>query len=362
MPSTRIGHATSVHRAAENRDWVDFAKGVAIILVVLYHCGLFLSAVDLAEGTSRIRAVLAFYPMPLFFFVAGLTSQRMLTWSFRDLWRRRLLTLVYLYLLWSLIRVVFYLMVPHLRATESAPTDPLNVLLLPVWPTSSYWFVWALAVFTLLAWLLRGVPRPVQVVAAVLLAIASTTAGLIDTNNVGWDRVAQNFGFFLVAMFIPHQTYRLAARVRLWHALALAVAYAGLAAVIVFLHSSRIPGLVLLESVVAVLTGIAWSVILTRFRWLDWVSVLGQRSLQIYLVHLFLVALALWALTPLAGVQALRFGNLAPYLLAAIVLVASVYLSKLLRPVHWLWVSPFRARPVKKRAKKHTVKKVESTS
>lgn len=351
MPSTRIGHA-------ENRDWVDFAKGVAIILVVLYHCGLFLSALDLAEGTSRIRAVLAFYPMPLFFFVAGLTSQRMLTWSFKDLWRRRLLTLVYLYLLWSLIRVVFYLLVPHLRATESAPTDPLNVLLLPVWPTSSYWFVWALAVFTLLAWLVRGVPRPAQVTAAVLLAIASTTTGLLDTNNVGWDRVAQDFLFFLVAMFVPHQTCRLAARVRLWHAIVLAAAYAGLAAVIVLLHASRLPGLVLLESVVAVGAGIAWSVILRRFRWLGWVSALGQRSFQIYLVHLFLIAIALWALAPLAGVHVLKFANLAPYLLAAVVLLASVYLSKLLRPVHWLWVSPFRSRPTPKRAGK----KVESAS
>ncbi|MCU1408340.1 MAG: putative rane protein YcfT [Microbacteriaceae bacterium] len=356
MPSTPTGHASSVDRAAENRDWVDFAKGVAIILVVLYHCGLFLSSLDLAEGTARIRALLAFYPMPVFFFVAGLTSQRMLTWSFKDLWRRRLLTLVYLYLLWSVIRVLFYLVVPHLRATESAPTDPLNVLLLPVWPTSSYWFVWALAIFTLLAWLLRGLPRWLQVTGAVLLAVAGTTPGLLDTNNVGWDRVAQDFVFFLVALFIPHQTYRFAARVRLWHAIVLTVAYVGLAAAFVLLHATRIPGLILLESAVAVLLGIAWSTLLVRLPWLGWVSSLGQRSFQIYLVHLFIVAVALWALTPLAGVHVLRFANLAPYLLAALVLVASVYLSKLLRPVHWLWVSPFRSRSKKSKP----AKRVES--
>jgi peptidoglycan/LPS O-acetylase OafA/YrhL len=282
----------------------------------------------------------------------------MLTWSFKDLWRRRLLTLVYLYLLWSVIRVLFYLVVPHLRATESAPTDPLNVLLLPVWPTSSYWFVWALAIFTLLAWLLRAVPRWVQMTGALLLAVAGTTAGLLDTDNVGWDRVAQNFVFFLVALFIPHQTYRFAARVRLWHPVVLTLAYAGLAGVIVLMHASRLPGLVLLESAVAVLLGITWSTLLVRIRWLGWVSALGQRSLQVYLVHLFVVALALWALAPLAGVHVLRFANLAPYLLAALVLVASVYLSKLLRPVHWLWVSPFRGRA----GKGKPAKRVESAS
>ena len=255
MLTSRTGHP-----AAENREWIDFAKGVAITLVVLYHCGLFLKELDLAEGTGRIRSLLLFYPMPMFFFVAGLTSRRMLTWSFPDLWRRRLLTLVYLYVLWSLIRVVFYLIVPPLRSTESNPTDPLSILLLPIWPTSSYWFVWALAIFTLLAWLLRGVPPAIQVAAAALLGIAATTPWLIDLNNVGWDRVAQNLVFFLVAMFIPHQTYRFAARIRLWHAIALAAAYAALAVAIVVFRASQIPGVVLLESAVAVALGLRTAV------------------------------------------------------------------------------------------------------
>lgn len=337
------------HNAVENREWIDFAKGVAIILVVLYHCGLFLSELDLAEGTGRIRSLLNFYPMPLFFFVAGLTSRRMLTWSFPDLWRRRLLTLVYLYFLWSIMRVLFYLVVPPLRgSSESAPTDPFNIAVLPVLPTSSYWFVWALAIITLIAWLLRAVPPPVQIAAAGALAVAATTPWLLDTDNVGWDRVAQNLVFFLVAMFFPHQAYRFAGRVRIWHAVALAVLYAVLAVVIVVFHASRITGVVLLECAVAVGLGIAASTLLVRLRFLSFVSALGQRSFQIYLVHLFLVALAVWALRPLADVETYSFARFAPYLLAVVVLFLSVYLAKVLRPVTWLWVSPFRNRPKKK--------------
>ncbi len=343
MLTSRTGH-----NPAENREWIDFAKGVAIILVVLYHCGLFLSELDLAEGTGRIRSLLNFYPMPLFFFVAGLTSRRMLDWSFPDLWRRRLLTLVYLYVLWSILRVAFYLVVPPLRGSERDPTDLLNIALLPVLPTSSYWFVWALAIFTLVAWLLRKVPPTVQVVGAALLAAAATTPWLLDTNNVGWDRVAQNLVFFLVALFIPRATYRFAARMTVWHALALAVLYVVLAVAIVMFGASRIPGVVLLECAVAVTLGIAASTVLVRFRALSFVSVLGRRSFQIYLVHLFLVALAVWALQPLADVETYSFAKVAPYLLAAVVLALSVYTAKLLRPVTWLWVSPFRTRPKKK--------------
>ena len=342
---------TAETRPAENREWIDFAKGVAILLVVLYHSSLFLDEFELAGSTPRIRSFLSFFPMPVFFFVAGLTARRMLTWSFPDLWRRRLLTLVYLYVLWSVIRVLFYLVVPHLRGTETAPTDPANILLLPIWPTSSYWFIWALAVFTLLAWLIRGVPPAVQIAAAALLAVSATTPGLLDTDNVGWDRVAQNFVFFLLAVFLPHATYRLAARVRVWHAIALAGVYAALALGIVYLQASRVPGLIFFASVVAVALGIATSTLLVRVKWLSFVSLIGRSSLHIYLLHLFIVALALALIAPFADYQPLqRVSNLLPFLLAAVAIVASLYLLRPLRRFPWLWVSPFRTRRRKSRS------------
>ena len=336
----------TVPRAAENRDWIDFAKGVAIVLVVLYHAALFLDEFDLAGGVTRLRAFLLFVPMPVFFFVAGLTVRRMLTWSFRDLWRRRLLPLVYLYLLWSVIRILFYLVVPHLRGSETAPTDPVNILLTPVLPTSSYWFIWALAIVTFAAWLLRSVPPAVQVSIAAVLAALSTTPGMIDSNNVGWDRVMQNLVFFLLAAYIPHFVYRFAAKATVWQAAVLAVVYAGIAVVIVGLHTSRLPGLILLESVVAVALTIAASALLVRLRWLRFISTLGQQSLQIYLLHLFIVAIVLWLVAPFAGVGVLeRVSNALPFVLAAVALVGSVLLAKVLRRVTWLWVSPFRRRP-----------------
>ena len=330
---------------AENREWVNFAKGAAIILVVLYHSSLFLNDLGLAGSTPRLRLVLSYFPMPVFFFIAGLTARRMLTWNFKDLWRRRLLTLVYLYLLWSVIRVLFYLVVPHLRGTERSPTDLVNIALLPVWPTSSYWFIWALAIFTLLAWLLRKLPVPVQIGLAGALAVLSTTPEVLDLNNVGWDRVAANFIFFITAVYFPHAIYRLAARVRVWHAIVLVAAYIGLAVLLVPLHLSRVPGLILLESAVAVTMGVALATLLVRVKWLNFMNTLGQYSFQIYLLHLFLVAGALALLAPFAESPWLeRAGNALPFLLAAIVLVASLYLAKLLRRFSFLWVSPFRKR------------------
>ncbi|TFD70384.1 hypothetical protein E3T50_11100 [Cryobacterium gelidum] len=335
-------------QAPENREWINFAKGAAIILVVLYHSSLFLNDLGLAGSTPRLRLVLGFFPMPVFFFVAGLTAARMLTWNLKDLWRRRLLVLVYLYLLWSFIRVVFYVVVPHLRGTERSPTDLYNIVLLPVWPTSSYWFIWALAIFTLLAWLLRRLPVTVQIGLATALAIVSTTPGVLDLDNVGWDRVAANFIFFISAIYCSHTVYRLAARVRVWHAVVLVTAYIGLAVLLVPLHLSRMPGLILLESAVAVAMGVALATLLVRVKWLNFMNTLGQYSFQIYLLHLFLVAGALALLAPFADAPWLqRSGNVLPFLLAAIVLVASLYLARILRRFSFLWVSPFRTRQTK---------------
>jgi uncharacterized membrane protein YcfT len=332
----------------ESRGWIDFAKGIAIILVVLYHSSLFLAEFDLAGSTGRLRSVLSFLPMPIFFFIAGLTMRRMLTWSFADLWRRRLQPLVYLYVLWSLIRVVFYVVVPHLRGAESSPTDLRTIALLPIWPTSSYWFIWAMVLFTLGAWLLRKVQPTITIPVAALVAVAATTSGGLDLNNVGWDRLMQNFVFFVTAIFIPHATYRFAARIRPWHAVAFMLLYAALAVATALLHLSRVPGVVLTVSIVGVAMTIALSEKLSTVRGLGFVNTLGAHSFQIYLLHLFVVAIVLAVVAPIADLPALQqIANLLPWALAAFALYVSLLLFKLLRRFSWLWVSPFKKRTAK---------------
>jgi uncharacterized membrane protein YcfT len=344
----RAGDAAG--KPAESRGWIDFAKGIAITLVVLYHSSLFLAEFDLAGSTGRLRSVLSFLPMPIFFFIAGLTMRRMLTWSFADLWRRRLQALVYLYVLWSVIRVAFYVVVPHLRGTESSPTDLRTIALLPIWPTSSYWFIWAMVLFTLAAWLLRKVPPSITIPAAALVALAATTSGGLDLNNVGWDRVMQNFVFFVTAIFIPHATYRFAARIRPWQAVAFMLIYAALAVATALLHLSRVPGVVLAVSIIGVAMTIALAEKLSKVRALGFVNTLGAHSFQIYLLHLFVVAIVLAIVAPIADLPALQqISNLLPWALAAFALYTSLLLFKLLRRFSWLWVSPFKKRTARTR-------------
>ena len=51
--------------------WVDTAKGIAIILVVLFHAIIFTNRVDLAWLWPIPAGILDTFRMPLFFLLAG---------------------------------------------------------------------------------------------------------------------------------------------------------------------------------------------------------------------------------------------------------------------------------------------------
>lgn len=329
---------------AGRKDWVDLAKGVAILAVILYHCMLFMRSVDLdAGGMGRLKTVLEMLPMPVFIAVAGMFHARVVQWTLGETWKRRLLGYAYLYLLWSVLRFAFYLLVPNVRSDGAGSTAerPLFLALAPVWPTSSYWFIWALFVLTLVLWLVGRLPRtPVVVVAAVVSA--ATSAGWLNAGNVGWNRVLELAVFFLAGAFFSRQLFDAVARSRVW------VPVAGLAVWALFAYvaayvplGSRVPGVTLLGQVGALVATATTAHLLVRLRLLSWLSYLGARSLHLYLVHIFVIAVMA------AGVVALRDAGVVPVrplhvlaVLLVVVTVLSVVVGKLLARVRWLFVPP----------------------
>src|SRR3954454_16194295 len=179
-----------ISRAVGRKAWVDVAKGIAIFLVVAYHTSLYLENAGILGMPWILKAPLELFPMPAFFLIAGLLSARTVGFAFGDLWRRRILPMLYLYVLWSVIRFAFYFVLP-LGITDigDLPADsPLSLGLILVWPSSSYWFLYALAIFTLAMWLLRALPVSLHIALAAVLSVL-TTSGVIETHNVGWNRV-----------------------------------------------------------------------------------------------------------------------------------------------------------------------------
>ncbi|GAA1838305.1 acyltransferase family protein [Agromyces salentinus] len=323
------------------RAWVDFAKGAAIVMVVYYHTALYLQAAGIAGAPWLVKAPLELFPMPAFFLIAGLFGNRLGTWGFADLWRRRLLPLLYLYVLWSVIRFVFYLVVPGVNGElgEFPATNPIGLLLIAVWPSSSYWFIYALFLFTLGVWLLRKVPPALQIGAAAVLS-ALVTSGILDTNNIGWNRVGGLFVFFVVGALYSRKLFELVNRARPWMLLVAFLAFAGIVAGLILFGLRAVPGGVLLGQVAAVIFGILLSTYLVRVRPLGFVSTLGAASLQIYLFHLYVIVV-ISAIIAAIGIDVPRWvGILVQLAVMAVAIATSVLLTRLTSRARWLYVPP----------------------
>jgi peptidoglycan/LPS O-acetylase OafA/YrhL len=103
-------------------------------------------------------------------------------------------------------------------------------------------------------------------------------------------------------------------------------------------------------SIIGVAMTIALAEKLSKVRALGFVNTLGAHSFQIYLLHLFVVAIVLAIVAPIADLPALQqISNLLPWALAAFALYTSLLLFKLLRRFSWLWVSPFKKRTARTR-------------
>lgn len=345
----------SVPIPSASSGWSTPAKGLAITMVVVFHATLYLkdAGVDVALGRGKVA--LELYPMPAFFLVVGMAAASHRRLGLRALWWRRLAPLLYLYVLWSLIRTLFYLVVPGLGGGlgELSATDPRALLLLLVWPSSSYWFLHALLIFTLVRWLVAPAPAWAQLVGSALVSTAFTS-GLVATGDVGWDRVGGLFFFFTAGAVLAAPVKTAVARARPRHLAALALAGALVTGAL--LAGLRwVPMLVLAGQVVAVAFGLVLCALLPsgggplgRLR--RGLSALGEETFTIYLIHLFLIVPAA-ALVGAVDPSWSRGVDVAVQLaLSAAALYGSYLLARQVRRVRWLylppaWMLPDRRRP-----------------
>lgn len=325
--------------------WLEPTKGVAMFMVVAYHVILYLQSAGVDAALGRARAVFELFPMPAFFLLTGMFAARQAQFAFPALWRRRLLPILYLYVVFSVIRSLFTYLVPgvDLDFGEEAATPPAELPLILVWPRG-YWFLFALFVFTLLRWLIARYPGWAQVAGSAVVSTLFST-GLVDTQNIGWNRVGALFFFFVVGAVWSRQIRDFVARARFVHLVA-AVAVFVVVSALVLLGLRWVPFLALIGQVAAVAAGAMVIAHLVGWRLLRVFDTLGVNSLKIYLLHLFVVA-ALVAPLPLLDPEGWpRWLAVTVQLVYTVVVaVATLALARLTSRFRWLYVPPAFLRP-----------------
>lgn len=178
-------------------DWVDYAKGIGIILVVYGHVarGLYNAGVALPEPIYRlIDSIVYSFHMPLFFFLAGLFfydsfSKR----GGQKLVFNKLDTVFYPYLLWSLTQGSIEVILSNYTNGEVIFSEVLALL----WsPRAQFWFLYALfTIFVVSSVVFSLVSKKFSLLAFFIAAILYLLQSILPQFTIG-NYLYQNLVFF----------------------------------------------------------------------------------------------------------------------------------------------------------------------
>ena len=198
--------------------WVDTAKGLCIVLVVMMHATLGVGEAMGGEGFMHwLVAYAKPFRMPDFFLVSGLFLARVIDRDWRTYADRRVVHFGYFYLLWLIIQSALKFNQVS-GGTMSGFVEHLALSL--VEPYSTLWFVYILAVFSVVTKLLRGVRPALLLAGAAILEILP-----IETGWFLFDEFCGRFVYFLAGYILAPHIFALAD----WAARHVRAAVAGLA-------------------------------------------------------------------------------------------------------------------------------------
>ena len=270
--------------------WVDHAKGICIIFVVMMHSVL---GVEEAAGQMGwMHPVVQFaapFRMPDFFMISGLFTALVLSRPWRLYADRKVLHFTYFYVLWLTIQ--FALKAPSFAAELGWWGVLREYLISFVQPFGTLWFIYLLAIFFAVTKVLHDLKVPWQLTLAVaaLLQILPLETGIYIA-----DYFAERFVYFFGGYVFAGRLFVLAD----WAAAHRGTALAGLGlwalgnGFAVFAGYSELPGVSLALGFAGAVAIVLVSSLLAQLPLLDPLRFIGQNSIVIYLAFFLPMALS----------------------------------------------------------------------
>ncbi|WP_417767009.1 acyltransferase family protein [Stappia sp.] len=269
-------------------DWVDAAKGLCIIFVVMMHSTLGVQNAAGEEGWLGLVVEFARpFRMPDFFMISGLFLALVIDRPWRTYLDRKLVHFAYFYVLWLTIQ--FAVKAPSMAGEIGWAGVAGQYLLAYVQPFGTLWFIYMLPVMFVITKLLhdRGVPWQVVLTVAALLQIAP-----ISTGSVLIDEFCSRYVYFHAGYVFAAHAFAIAA----WTRTHARVGVLGLAAwavvngAFVFSGLADLPVVSLLLGTAGALAIILVSALLTQAKLAGALAYCGANSITIYLAFFFPMA------------------------------------------------------------------------
>src|SRR5262245_2527232 len=274
------GTSETIERPMGERvDWVDYAKGICIVMVVMMHSVL---GVEAAAGqTGFMHGLVAFakpFRMPDFFLISGLFLAVVIDRDWRTYLDRKVVHFAYFYVLW--VTIQFGFKAPGFAAESGWRHVGLLYLESFIEPFGTLWFIYLLPIFFVVTKLSRGVPA----MAIWLVAAALETMHVVT----GWtviDEFCARFVYFYSGYLFASYVFALADRSREKPALALAglVVWPVVNGGLVIADFSHWPVVSLALGFAGACAIIVMGTLLARMQWLNFLRYCGEHSIVIYL-------------------------------------------------------------------------------
>ena len=269
----------SARSAAGRIDWVDYAKGICIVMVVMMHSVL---GVEAAAGETGFMHVLVMFAkpfrMPDFFLISGLFLSVVIDRDWRSFLDRKVLHFAYFYLLW--VTIQFGFKAPSFAAENGWGHAGLLYLESLIEPFGTLWFIYLLPVFFVVAKATRRMPPLAIWGVAALLEMAHVVTGWTVI-----DEFCARFVYFYSGFLFARYMFALSDRARAYPPLALAglAAWALINGGLVLSGCSEWPLISLALGLAGASAIVSIGTLLARAHWLNFLRYCGEHSIVIYL-------------------------------------------------------------------------------
>lgn len=321
-------------------EWVDIAKGLCIILVVMLHST---SGVEVALGEeSWMGEIVAFaqpFRIPAFFFVAGLFLASRIDRDWRAYADAKVMHFVYFYVLWVTIQFAFK--APGF-ITENGVLSVMQLYLMSfVQPFGTLWFIYLLPVFFVFTKFVRSAAPSIVIAFGVALELLP-----VHTGSIIIDEFCSRFIYFYCGYMFAKYAFRIAEEAVRRPEIAGAglLLWAGATFFLVQADAAGWPIVSLILGAAGTAALVSISALLSKTVVGSVLTYVGSRSLVVYLAFFLPMAVTRIALIKLGIVPDVG-------LVAAIVLIAAVtgplildYLIQRVGFGHFLFVRPGWAR------------------
>ena len=261
-------------------DWVDYAKGICIILVVMMHSTL---GVEKAAGEiSWLHSFIDWarpFRMPDFFLISGLFLASRINKPWRTYLDSKLLHFAYFYLLWMTIQT--FMRSGAVLQTEGVASF-IKIYLAGFYePYGTLWFIYLLAIFFVVTKLLHKVPAFLVFAIAAVLEMAP-----IETGFIIIDEFASRYVYFFAGFWLAKHilTYADSVSARSFAVIGAGLVIWGFANhTLVQAGLSNAPGIGLTMGFVGAAAVVSMGVLLSKTNFATAIRYCGANTIVIYL-------------------------------------------------------------------------------